>query len=85
MIKNFQFQKGIRFSSKMEIFIGSMLAMTDATLFVSLMAREVTREFLIFFQYYDSFYLYDDGWWFKSRKIEIRQIGDVSQHLLIEI
>ena len=36
-------------------------------------------------QYFDSFYLYDEGWWFKSRKIEIRQIGDVSHHLLIEI
>ena len=36
-------------------------------------------------QYFDSFYLHDDGWWFKSRKIEIRQIGDVSHHLLIEI
>ena len=36
-------------------------------------------------QYFDLFYLYDDGWWFKSRKIEIRQIGDVSHHLLIEI
>ena len=56
--KNFQFQKVIPFSLKMEIFIGSMLVMTDATLFVSLMAREVTREFLIFFQYYNPFYSY---------------------------
>ena len=36
-------------------------------------------------QYFDSFHLFDDRWWFSSRKIEIRQIGDVSRHLLIEI
>ncbi len=36
-------------------------------------------------QYFDSFHLFDDRWWFTSRKIEIRQIGDVSRHLLIEI
>ncbi len=36
-------------------------------------------------QYFDSFHLFHDEWWFTSRKIEIRHIGDVSRHLLIEI
>ncbi len=47
--------------------------------------KDFPLQVIITGQYFDSFQLYDDGWWFSSRKIEIRQIGDVSRHLLIEI
>ena len=36
-------------------------------------------------QYFDSFVLHDDGWWFASRRMELRQVGDVSRHLLIDL
>ncbi len=36
-------------------------------------------------QYYDSFALHDDGWWFNSREMQIAQVGDISRHLLIDL
>tara|TARA_B100000287_G_scaffold138636_2_gene130557 strand:- start:5250 stop:5702 length:453 start_codon:yes stop_codon:yes gene_type:complete len=36
-------------------------------------------------QYFDSFLLHDDGWWFSSRRMVLKQIGDVSRHLLIDL
>ncbi len=36
-------------------------------------------------QYFDSFLLHDDGWWFSSRRMILKQIGDVSRHLLIDL
>jgi len=36
-------------------------------------------------QYFDTFVLHSDGWWFNSRQMEIAQVGDISRHLLIDL
>jgi len=36
-------------------------------------------------KYHDTFALYDDGWFFETRVIEITLTGDLSNHLLIDL
>ena len=72
-------------TTNIEIHIAGSSAESSSYFTVFQGMKDFPLQAIITGQYFDSFYLYDDGWWFKSRKIEIRQIGDVSHHLLIEI
>ena len=72
-------------TTNIEIHIAGSSAESSSYFTVFQGMKDFPLQAIITGQYFDSFYLHDDGWWFKSRKIEIRQIGDVSHHLLIEI
>lgn len=36
-------------------------------------------------RYHDTFTRHDDGWWFTQREMRVEQIGDVHDHLLMDL
>jgi len=36
-------------------------------------------------RYHDRFARHDDGWWFAQREMRVEQVGDVSDHLLMDL
>jgi 3-phenylpropionate/cinnamic acid dioxygenase small subunit len=36
-------------------------------------------------RYHDRFDRHDDGWWFGQREMRVEQVGDVSDHLLMDL
>lgn len=55
------------------------------TVLQALPEQGLTLQPIVTGTYLDHFERHDDGWWFATRQMQLRHIGDVSHHLLIDI